>query len=137
LNQDILKALFLLSGFDLGSIFQIKNEYGPDECYGPWWLVQTKYGLIKIGWRKRVINIEWDDTPYRAGESKFWDDRPIDNEYGDYKFTKNNVTQGPTHVHAWGYAKAVEYLQHLRLQLQRTVVRKEQYKHMWDADDKG
>lgn len=137
MNKEELLALFLLSGFDLAehSIFEIKNECGPEECYGPWWLVQTKYGLIKIGWRKRVINIEWSDTPYRAGETKFWDGRPVDSTYNDLKFTMNEVTQGPTHVHAWGYPKAVEYLQHLKMQLRRTVVNKLEYRHLWDEND--
>lgn len=130
-----VEALLRLSGIeqdDDDCIFEIKNEYC--NCCDPWWLVKTKWGLIKMGWRKRVMNIEWTDTPYRAGESKFWDDRPIDSEFVGSKFIKDEVTQGPTNVHAWSYGKAVDYLTHLRMCLIRTVIHKPEYRHMWEED---
>jgi hypothetical protein len=61
----------------------------------PWWLVKTPFGLVEIGWRKRVININWEETPVRA------------------VVTKDDVTSSETFVHAWGEEKALEYLKAL------------------------
>ncbi len=124
MNEERMKALFLLSGFEIEQSYKLANEYWPDcEDYAdirrdsPWWLVKTEYGMIKIGWRKRVIDIDWSDTEYRAGESKFWDGRDIDG------IVKNEVmvTKGRMHIHAWGYAKAVEYLTILHLRLRQVA----------------
>ena len=129
-----VEAFLQLAGMvnDYSEIFEIKNEYC--DCCDPWWLVKTKWGLIKMGWRKRVADIDWSDTPYRAGETLFWDGRHIDSEYIEHKFTKHEVTQGPTNVHAGSYGTVVTYLSHLRLQLVRTVINKPEYRHMWEAD---
>lgn len=64
----------------------------------PWWLVKTKYGLIQIGWRKRVISIDWLDTDIPA------------------LITQEDVTKSPTSVHAWTFVKALEYLTELKKQ---------------------
>ena len=66
-------------------------EFKPD----PWWLVRTSRGLIKIGWRKRVINIDWSDTNLRV------------------IVTPDDVTKSVVMVHAWSEEKAVEYLKAL------------------------
>jgi hypothetical protein len=64
------------------------TTYHPD----PWWLVRTPAGLVQIGWRKRVINIDWSDTDVRT------------------VVTSDDVTKTETYVHAWSEAKALEYL---------------------------
>lgn len=122
MNEEKMRALFLLAGLEIEQSWQLANEYWPDcEDYAdirrdsPWWLVKTEYGMIKIGWRKRVINIDWSDTEYKAGESKFWDDRDI------AVLTKDEVTKSTAYVHAWGYAKAVEYLTTLHLRLRQVA----------------
>ena len=61
----------------------------------PAWLVKTSYGLIQIGWRKRVIAIEWSDTPIRT------------------IVTDDNVTKSDTMVHAWSEETALKYLKAL------------------------
>lgn len=58
----------------------------------PSWLVKTEHGLIEIGWRKRVIQIEWSETPARL------------------LVTQDDVTKHNSLVHAWSVAKAIEYL---------------------------
>lgn len=58
----------------------------------PAWLVKTRYGLMEIGWRKRVIQIDWRDTNLRR------------------VVTADDVTKTDTCVHAWSVEKAVEYL---------------------------
>lgn len=66
----------------------------------PWWIVVTAYGVIQIGWRKRVISINWEATPHRA------------------HVTEDNVTQSDTDVHAWTLLKAAEYLTRLKVLLE-------------------
>lgn len=58
----------------------------------PAWLVKTPYGLIEITERKRVIDIDWRDTPVRA------------------IVTGDETTKDDECVHAWSTAKMVEYL---------------------------
>lgn len=67
----------------------------------PWWLVKTKFGLIEVGWRKRVIQIDWRDTGLRC------------------VVTADEVTKDEHLVHAWNRAKAVKYLDELRVKLER------------------
>jgi len=120
MNEAKMKALFLLGGLDIESHHRLENKYWPDcdeyadvRRNSPWWLIKTKYGLIEIGWRKRVINIDWSDTGYRSGVSKFADGRDID------VLTKDDVTKDESMVHAYGYAKAVQYLSSLELRLRQ------------------
>lgn len=96
-DKKYFEALFLLSGMRVMRMYEIPNEYWPETCTEmrarhPWQLVMTEAGPIKIGWRKRVISINWEDTPIRA------------------IVTDDNVTSGETYVHAWSYLKALEYL---------------------------
>ena len=76
---------------------EIPNEYCRHGCcaFYPWFMVTTPYGRIKIGWRKRVINIDWSDTKIRVrGED----------------ITADDVTKGKDYIHAYGYEKAAQYL---------------------------
>jgi len=92
-----LTAIFLLAGIEIKAIVPIENEYWPRAYVeliekNPWYLVTTEFGVIKIGWRKRVISIEWSQTN-RRGE-----------------VTHDDVTKGDDYVHAYGYGSAVTYL---------------------------
>ena len=73
---------------------QIPNGYGP--WGAPWLIVTTKIGRIKIGWRKRVIEIDYSDSTVNAA--------------ANYIFPDENVTKGDRYIHAWGYDKAREYI---------------------------
>jgi len=101
MNEEQAKALFLLAGFKVSRLHRLENKYWP-EAYveerrgSPWWLAITEFGPIEIGWRKRVISIDWSDTPVRQ------------------EVTKDEVTKSDTLVHAWSYVKALEYLTALR-----------------------
>jgi hypothetical protein len=97
-------AIFLLAKIEVKETYKIENGYWPDapdyaevRRASPWWLVLTEYGLIKIGWRKRVINIDWSATGLGAA--------PV---------TRDDVTQWRQGVHAYSYGKAVDYLSALR-----------------------
>ena len=80
---------------------EIPNEYC--DCYqckqtSPWFMVTTTRGMIKIGWRKRVINIDWSTMNREDAETLFPDE---------------DVTKDGRLIHAWGYEKAKEYLNKL------------------------
>lgn len=103
MDRKTLGALLLLAGIEPVAVHELANKYWPDcDAYAqirrdnPWWLVLTKAGPVVIGWRKRVISINWEGTTVRA------------------KMTGDDVTSDLTHCHAWGYAKAVQYLQTLK-----------------------
>jgi len=106
LTEEQVRGLFSLAGIEILKVFKIENEYWPDSYVelrqnSPWFLVQTPKGMIKIGWRKNVISIDWDDT-HRVVE-----------------VTTDNVTKSGTSVHAWSFAKALEYLSVLGASLRK------------------
>jgi|GEM_PF-2710038 len=96
---DKLKAMFTLAGFTiLGEPLKLQNRYwhGNEKAYyHPWWFVRTAYGWIEIGWRKRVMSIDWTHTTVR------------------HVVTTDELTKGDDHVHAYSEAKAIEYLTEL------------------------
>ena len=110
MKLDKVQALFLLADFEAKNFHKIENEYYCSEASAdlrrasPWWLVETEYGLIKIGWRSRVIAIDWSSLEYRG------------------IITKDDVTKDNTMVHAWSYSAAVRYLADLRWLEARTQV---------------
>lgn len=79
----------------------IPNGYwGADHPAGvldPWFEVTTRLGLIVIGWRKRVISIDWSD----ANEST---------PKAEDLFSAENVTKGEKSIHAWSLEDAARYL---------------------------
>lgn len=103
MTKEHMLAVFLLAGIRVDSQDELPNEYWPrvpdyrqlrDES--PWWLVHTELGMVKIGWRKRVISIEWGRPEYRC------------------IVTKDEVTKDEKMVHAYSYADAVKYLDELK-----------------------
>jgi hypothetical protein len=83
--------------FDNRSVFieETINEYNLG--YGnPWFIVTTRIGRIKIGWRKRVINIDWEDSLIKTKSRSL--------------FPNENVTKEDYYIHADGYKKAKEYI---------------------------
>ena len=124
MKKEKANALFLLAGFEIESMFELVNQYWP-EAYteliqeNPWWLVKTEHGLIKIGHRKRVINIDWSDTDYRA--EKLVDEN--EKNVWPNSITKDEVTRSETNVHAWSYLKALEYLTSLHVRLNEKPAR--------------
>lgn len=80
----------------------LPNGYCHEDCYSyiPWFLFHTIDGDIIMGWRKRVISIEWQENY-----------KPFDmNEL----FGSEDVTKweegGKRGIHAWCKEKAYEYL---------------------------
>ena len=93
----------ILEAFGSRNIYveEIPNGYCSDYCckHLPWFIVTTNKGRIKIGWRKRVIHLEWTDT--------------IIKEDAETLFPSKDVTKYDKVIHAWGYEKAKEYLNKL------------------------
>lgn len=73
----------------------IENGYGERMDF-PWFNVTTSKGVIKIGWRRRVINIDWSESDIKAKAEDL--------------FPEEKVTKGDHHIHAWDYAKAKAYI---------------------------
>lgn len=76
---------------------EIPNGYCSDWCckHLPWFIVTTRIGRITIGWRKRVINIDWSETTGKtSGEL----------------FPSEDVTKGERMIHAWSIEDAQRYV---------------------------
>lgn len=84
----------------------LPNGYCSRACceHIPWFLFHTIHGDIVMGWRKRVISIEWQSNfkPFNMLEV----------------FSSEDVTkwesQSKRGIHAWGKDKAIEYLTKVR-----------------------
>jgi len=77
---------------------EIPNGYCSSWCCAhlPWFVVTTIVGRITIGWRKRVINIDWEAIEKAKMAQEL--------------FPKEEVTKGDKYIHAWGVEKAREYI---------------------------
>lgn len=77
---------------------EIPNGYCHDWCcrHLPWFIVTTEIGHFKIGWRKRVIQIEWDKT--------------IGTKTAEKLFPDESVTKGKKYIHAWNLEDAKKYI---------------------------
>lgn len=82
-------------------IKQIPNEYCSQPCCfsRPWFMITTRIGHIKMGWRKRVISIDWSGTEVQAKAQDL--------------FPTEDVTKLEKSIHAWTEEKAAEYLDKL------------------------
>jgi len=90
--------VFIKAGFSGFKFKEIPNQYCSRDCCAPWQHVETEIGDIIIGWRKRVISIEWGS---------------LGKDFSDL-FTNEETTKWETGIHAWGADKAVEYLKKVR-----------------------
>lgn len=76
----------------------IPNGYCNRACCAhlPWYQVTTAIGVITLGWRKRVISIDWTDSDLIASAQAL--------------FPNEDVTKQGKLIHAWSYDKAREYI---------------------------
>ena len=100
-HSDKLAGLFKQAGFDPIYIEVIDSKYCSEACCYkfPWIIATTSRGRIKLGWRKRVMNLDWSDSDITA--------------MGEILFKDEDVTKGEKYIHCWGEDKAVEYLKRL------------------------
>lgn len=94
MTRNQVEGLAALARIPVRSIYETPNLYwgGDNTIMGPWWLIVTIAGVIRVGWCKLSIEIDWSDTGRTV------------------EVTKDDVVKEPTLVHASGYPKAVEYL---------------------------
>ena len=104
-------GLFTLAGIPVLKTKPLIDQYGYPPCdpryYETlprcvWWFVKTEHGWVEIGWRHRVIQISWDDTPIRA------------------IITNDDVTKSQTCVHAWSIKDALTYLKALASEMEKS-----------------
>lgn len=92
------RMMFTLAGMAPIYVREIDNKYcGPKCCpHRVWLLVTTRAGVIEVGWRKRVIVIDWSASDVTKTAADL--------------FADENVTKGDRMIHAYSYEKATEYL---------------------------
>ena len=94
-----LNRIRTAAGLGMVEAYPIPSQYSDNRVYcGPWMVLKTQHGQIRMGWRKRVISIQWDDT----------------NEAITAPFEQEDVTKDAHLIHAWGEEKAIAYLTALR-----------------------
>ncbi len=98
------EELFKNAGFSTIGLQSIANQYSNHYMYGPWFKVTTEIGIFTIGWRKRVININWSELNEKVDSIKAL-------------FVNEDVTKDDFYIHAWDYEKAAEYLSAIRTHL--------------------
>lgn len=89
------EQLLALFGDEKIYVEQIPNEYWANSKR-PWFLVTTKVGHIKIGWRKRVMVLDWSKTSVKQNANELFPDE--------------DTTKDGRMIHAWSDEKAKEYL---------------------------
>jgi hypothetical protein len=115
------------AGLGRALLTMIPNEYWKDGAE-PWCLVRTPFGTLKMGWRKRVLSIDWSQV--LEDRMKRVEKLDIDVRYdarnalrdafdGRALFPNDDVTRWETGVHAWNESKIVEYLVVLREKILR------------------
>lgn len=97
---------FSAAGYTTVQVTPIDNRYCPCEACSPWCAVETEVGLIVVGQRKRVLNVDWSST----GEDLL------------ELFKGEEVTKDASYIHAWGWEKATDYLRRIRTALSRQKV---------------
>lgn len=77
---------------------QVPNEYCGQWCceHLPWLIVTTKRGAFKIGWRKRVISLDWSGSDV-AATAEAWISRP-------------SLVTCSSGNNAWSYEDAARYV---------------------------
>lgn len=103
-----IEDIFRRAGVDAIYMEPLPNGYCSNPCClnKPWFRVTSEMGHIVIGWRKRVISINWKDTLIKQS--------------GEELFPNEQVTRGKTYdedsgryMHAWGADAAFMYIKRL------------------------
>jgi hypothetical protein len=94
-NRKIVDSVFSEPIF----VEELPNKYCSRWCCAhlPWFRVTTKKGIFVIGWRKRVISINWAET--------------VDTKDAKTLFAGETVTKGEKSIHAWGLEDARRYVE--------------------------
>lgn len=79
LSEEQATSMMKLAGFIPSRVYELVNRYwrnyNPSPT-GSWWLFITPYGPIRLGCRKRVLEIDWSATGHKINldrpESESW-----------------------------------------------------------------
>jgi hypothetical protein len=126
--REQFERIFKNAGYPGIILLETNNRY--EGCQDPdctvcacWFYAYAEVIPLLIGWRKRVIEIDWSawETDLSA------------------LFKKEDVTKGPHHIHAWSEEKAIEYLIRIRTYLEKNprIRTKILNKRINDYYDKG
>lgn len=91
----------ILALFPPGEMIYVKeipNQYSQDYVNSPWFQVWTRVGMIELGWRSRVISIDYKAT-----------DLP-DAAKAEILFANETSTRSDKCIHAWTNEKAKDYI---------------------------
>lgn len=96
-----IARIYEVAGVTTIYVEELPNGYCPNPCClnRPWFRVTSAIGHVVIGWRKRVISIDWKDSLVKKS--------------GEELFPDENVTRSETGIHAWSVQKATEYVRRL------------------------
>ena len=64
MNKNQVIAIFECANVEVLHIWELPNGYSR-RYENPWWLIKTYKGLIEVGFRRRVFNLDWSDTNIR------------------------------------------------------------------------
>jgi len=84
-------------------LVEIQNEYGSESYRGPWFTFSYKGETIRIGWRKRVIEIDWSRVSSKQLRSRIAE-----------IFANVETTHTDTLVHAYEPKVASKFLADIR-----------------------
>lgn len=98
IEKQYFQDIFTDAGFKDITLAETKNQYCSCEHCAPWYVVYADKLYFLIGWRKRVISIEIDDSLIDLTRL----------------FAAEETTKGTQNIHAWGRKKCVEYLRTIR-----------------------
>lgn len=93
-----LRTIVKKAGVPYEQMRLIPSQYHDNRLYyPPWAIFETAEGPLRIGWRKRVIVLDWSATELEPSP----------------RFADEEVTKGDGWIHAWGSERATEYLRWL------------------------
>jgi len=101
-EQEFFREVMERSEMPYTSMRAIPNEYHSGLYSNPWFIVETQWGPIRMGWRKRVINIDWSNSQIKHDGTVLFK-----------KAYDNRITIWETGAHAYGKEQAIEYLRAL------------------------
>lgn len=92
------EELFKEAGLQTRAMRLLPNGYSKSTSR-PWILAETQFGWLKVGWRKRVISMHWDQFTISVDGLRLFDDQA--------------VTKGAHMIHAWGKEACIDYIKRL------------------------
>lgn len=82
--KEKVNTIFFIAGIEVLGIVRTENTYGSESYRGDWLIVDTNLGHFKLGWRKRVIEVNYN---------------MIDDKYT--AITEHTVAPGMEHVYSY------------------------------------